>query len=83
MPDLALAMKFNPNLRVMLNSGYFDLGTPFYAAEYTMHHLPIPNKLQKNIEYYHYMSGHMVYLHPESLKKIHDNTVQFINKTHS
>jgi carboxypeptidase C (cathepsin A) len=83
MQDLAMAMKYNPHLKIMLNSGYFDLATPFYAAVYTMHHLPIPDDLQKNIEYYFYMSGHMVYVHPESLKKIHDNTAEFINKTHS
>ncbi len=83
MPDLAAAMKYNPHLKIMLNSGYFDLATPYFAAEYTMHHLPIPNKLQKNIEYHYYMSGHMVYVHPESLKKIHDNTAVFIEKTHN
>jgi carboxypeptidase C (cathepsin A) len=27
--DLALAMKYNPELKVMLNAGYFDLATPF------------------------------------------------------
>ena len=83
MPDLAAAMKYNPNLKVMLNSGYFDLATPYFAADYTMHHLPIPNKLQKNIEYYYYKSGHMVYVHPQSLKEIHDNVAAFIKKTHS
>ncbi len=83
MQDLAMAMKYNPHLKIMLNSGYFDLATPFFAADYTMHHLPIPDKLQKNIEYSYYMSGHMVYVHPESLKKIHDNTAEFIAKTHN
>ncbi len=81
MPDLAMAMKYNPHLKVMLNSGYFDLATPFYAAVYTMKHLPIPEKLQKNIEYKFYDSGHMVYVHPESLKKLHDNVSQFIRET--
>ncbi len=28
MPDLADAMKQNPNLKVLLNAGYFDLATP-------------------------------------------------------
>ncbi len=32
MPDLANAMKYNPNLKVMLNAGYFDLATPFYEG---------------------------------------------------
>jgi len=32
MPDLAWAMKYNPNLKVQLNAGYFDLATPFYEG---------------------------------------------------
>ena len=44
MPDLAIAMKYNPNLKVMLNAGYFDLATPFYEGIYEMQHLPIPAK---------------------------------------
>lgn len=78
MYDLAYAMKFNPNLKIMVNSGYFDLATPYYAAVYTMQHLPIPKALQKNIEYYYYKSGHMVYVNPECLKELHDNCVKFI-----
>ena len=30
--DLAEAMKTNPRLKVMVNGGYYDLATPFYAA---------------------------------------------------
>ena len=82
MPDLAHAMIYNPEMKVMLNMGYFDLGTPYFEGMYEMHHLPMPASLQKNIEYDLYYSGHMVYLHPESLKKLHDNVVKFINKTH-
>ena len=40
--DLADAMKTNPRLKVMLNGGYYDLATPFFAAEYEEKHLPIP-----------------------------------------
>ncbi len=29
--DLALAMKTNPRLKVMLNGGYYDLATPFFC----------------------------------------------------
>lgn len=82
MPDLANAMIYNPELKVMLNMGYFDLGTPYFEGEYEMHHLPMPASLQKNIEYDLYLSGHMVYLHPESLKKLHDNVARFIGATH-
>ncbi|MHB8424866.1 MAG: S10 family peptidase [Gammaproteobacteria bacterium] len=82
MPDLASAMSYNPDLKVLLNAGYFDLATPFYAAVYTMHHLPMADKLQKNIEYAFYPSGHMVYVHVPSLKKLHDNVARFIAATH-
>ncbi|MDE2234220.1 MAG: peptidase S10 [Gammaproteobacteria bacterium] len=82
MPDLASAMIYNPDLKVLLNSGYFDLATPFYAAVFTMHHLPMPDKLQSNIQYAFYNSGHMVYAHIPSLKAIHDNTAKFIESTH-
>jgi carboxypeptidase C (cathepsin A) len=81
MPDLANAMKINPNLKVQLNAGYFDLATPFYQGVYEMHHLPMPGSLQANIEYRFYESGHMVYAKDTSLKMLHDNVAGFIRKT--
>ncbi len=81
MPDLANAMKLNPNLKVQLNAGYFDLATPFYQGVYEMHHLPIPQNLQANIEYRFYESGHMVYAKDASLKQLHDNVADFIRRT--
>jgi hypothetical protein len=56
-PDLANAMKINPNLKVQLNAGYFDLATPFFQGMYEMRHLPMPASLQANIEYKFYDSG--------------------------
>jgi carboxypeptidase C (cathepsin A) len=81
MPDLANAMKLNPNLKVQLNAGYFDLATPFYQGIYEMHHLPIPQSLQGNIEYRFYESGHMVYAKDASLRQLHDNVADFIRRT--
>jgi carboxypeptidase C (cathepsin A) len=78
MPDLAAAMKFAPNMKVMLSGGYFDLGTPFYAAEFEMHQMGLPPALQKNISYHFYPSGHMVYLDPQVLHQLHDDTASFI-----
>lgn len=81
MPDLANAMKINPNLKVQLNAGYFDLATPFYQGVYELHHLPMPTALQTNIEYKFYESGHMVYAKEASLKLLHDNVAAFIKRT--
>ncbi len=79
--DLAEAMKTNPRLKVMVNGGYYDLATPFFAAAYEEKHLLIPQSLAKNIEYDWYESGHMVYVRDESLKQLHDRVAAFIRNT--
>ncbi len=81
MPDLAAAMIQNPNLKVQLNAGLYDLATPYYEGIYEMRQLPIPRKLQANIEYKQYESGHMVYAHEQSLKEIHDAVADFVRRT--
>ena len=82
MPDLAAAMKYNPRLKVMLNGGYYDLATPFFAAIYETNHLPIPANLNANIQTTFYESGHMVYVHEPALKQLHDNVAAFIRSTY-
>jgi carboxypeptidase C (cathepsin A) len=81
MPDLAEAMKYNPNLKVMLNTGYYDLATPFFEGVYEMKHLPISPDLRNNIRFRFYESGHMVYAHEAALKELHDNVANFIRET--
>jgi carboxypeptidase C (cathepsin A) len=79
--DLATAMKTNPKLKVLVNGGYYDLATPFYAAMYEDKHLPISDKIAANIEYSWYESGHMVYVKDECLKQLHDRVAAFIKGT--
>lgn len=81
MGDLAAAMQRNPNLKVQLNGGYYDLATPYYAATYELHHLPMQSALQANIDMHFYTSGHMVYAHEPDLKLLHANVAAFIDKT--
>jgi carboxypeptidase C (cathepsin A) len=80
-PDLAVAMKENPVLKVQLNGGYYDLATPYFAAEYELRQLPIQSSLEANIETHFYTSGHMVYAHEPDLKALHANVAAFIDKT--
>jgi carboxypeptidase C (cathepsin A) len=81
MPYLARAMVHNPKMKVMLNTGYFDLATPFSEGIYELRHLPMPKYLEKNISIDLYKSGHMVYVKPAALKKLRDNVAAFIKKT--
>ena len=79
--DLADAMKTNPHLKVMVNDGYYDLATPFFAAEYEEKHLPIPPSLANNIQYDWYESGHMAYVRDECRKQLHDRVAAFIKSS--
>ncbi len=81
MNDLAMTMKANPKMRIMLAGGYYDLATPYFEGKYEMHHLPIPRKLQDNISYKYYESGHMVYVNEGVLSKFHDDVASFIRGT--
>jgi carboxypeptidase C (cathepsin A) len=80
MGDIAYTMKSNPSMHVLLMGGYFDLGTLYFGATYEMKHLPIPQELEKNIEYKFFPTGHMVYVNEDALKALHDRTAQFIHE---
>jgi len=82
LPDLAIAMGQNPTMKVMLAGGYYDLATAFYAAQFQMQHLPMDEKLQANITYGFYPSGHMVYANESSAKALHDDVAKFIENSH-
>jgi carboxypeptidase C (cathepsin A) len=78
MPDLSVAMKQNPRLKILLMGGYYDLGTTFFGATYEDKHLQIPEKLQSNISYHFFQTGHMVYVTVPALKELHQVTAEFI-----
>ncbi len=81
MPSLAHAMKANPEMHVLVAGGYYDLATPFFEGKFEMLHLPIPNDLQKNIEYHYYPAGHMIYVNDGALRQFHSDVAGFIQRT--
>jgi carboxypeptidase C (cathepsin A) len=80
-PDLAHAITTNPDLRVLVLNGYYDLATPFLATEYMMSHLGLEKALQSHIEMKYYEAGHMMYVHEPSLKKFKEDVSAFIDRT--
>jgi len=66
-PALARAMNNDPGMQLMLNNGYFDMATPFFATDYTVRHMGLPAALAGHVHEFYYPVGHMLYLNPEVL----------------
>jgi carboxypeptidase C (cathepsin A) len=79
--DLAHAMGYNPNLRVLVMQGIYDLATTFLATEYMVSHLNLRKDLRSHIQIQYYDAGHMMYIHEPSLKKFKNDIATFIDQT--
>jgi carboxypeptidase C (cathepsin A) len=74
-------MSVNPSLRIFSANGWFDFATPFFETEYTISHMGLDPKLEKNIVFGYYPSGHMIYLHEPALVKLHGDLDRFYEET--
>jgi carboxypeptidase C (cathepsin A) len=80
-PDLAHALAYNPNLRVLVMNGIYDMATPFLATEYMVSHLNVEKKLSERVEMKYYEAGHMMYIHEPSRKSFKADVAAFIDRT--
>lgn len=76
--DLREAMIQNPDMRIQVQNGYYDLATPFFGTEYTFSHMDLPEELEENIELTYYEAGHMFYTRISDLEKFKEDVVRFI-----
>lgn len=65
--QLRQAMSENPYLHLFVQSGYYDGGTDYFSAKYTMWNLDPAGRLQDRMRFKGYRSGHMMYLRAEDL----------------
>ncbi len=81
--SLSSAMRKNPYMKVFLASGYYDLATPYFAADYTMSSMSLDPTLRHNISTAYYESGHMMYIEKKSLAKLKRDIAAFIQSSTS
>ncbi|MEL6255025.1 MAG: carboxypeptidase [Bacteroidota bacterium] len=80
-PDMARAMSRDPNMKVLILNGYYDIATVFYGVEYSIDHLGLTPEIKDNIIMKYYEAGHMMYTHQPSLEKFKTDVSEFIQAT--
>src|SRR5271155_1621450 len=78
---LRTAMTENPFLHVFVAKGYYDLATPFFAADYTFDHLNLDPSLRSHLSGDYYETGHMTYVQLASLAKMKQDLAKFISES--
>src|SRR5688572_23908440 len=76
--SLKNAMAKNPYMKIFLAQGYYDMATPFYAAEYTVSAMNLDPQLKRNLSFAYYEAGHMMYIEKNSLRKLKEDAAAFI-----
>ena len=80
-PGLRAAMAKNPYLKVLVMEGYYDLATPYAAANYSLDHLDLGPEYRKNISFATYEAGHMVYIDSTMHRKMKRDLVKFMDES--
>ncbi len=79
--NLRKAMAQNPYLKVLVQSGYYDGATTYFAAKYTMGKIDPSGTFKNRLTFKGYRSGHMMYLRKVDLEKANDDLREFIKQS--
>jgi carboxypeptidase C (cathepsin A) len=84
-PDTSEALRSafakNPDMRLFVASGYYDLATPYFATEYTLSHMALDPDQRRRISTAEYEAGHMMYIHEGELARLKRDVEAFIRKS--
>jgi carboxypeptidase C (cathepsin A) len=81
LPEMADALSKDPNVKVLIMNGYYDLATVFYGVEHSISHMDLPKSATDRIIMTYYEAGHMMYTHLPSAKLFRDDLKKFIEDT--
>jgi carboxypeptidase C (cathepsin A) len=75
--DLERALAKNPDFKVLVATGYYDLGTPYFSIRYALDHLAFDSSITSRIASRVYDSGHQLYILPSASKKFSEDGEAF------
>ena len=79
--DLRYAMALNPNMKVFVCHGVFDLVTPYFSSQRVIQSMNLPTELKKNISFQIYHGGHMFYTWKYSRELFKSHMKKFFSAT--
>lgn len=79
--NLRQAMAQNPNLHLLVQSGYYDGACDYFNAKYNLWQLDPGGKFQHRMKWEGYRSGHMMYLRKDDLATANQHLREFILST--
>jgi carboxypeptidase C (cathepsin A) len=77
---LRQAMMKNPAMKVLVASGYYDLATPYFEAEYTVAHMGLPEADRGRVRFAYYECGHMPYIRAVDHRKFKEDVARFVRE---
>jgi carboxypeptidase C (cathepsin A) len=78
---LRSALARNPYLKIFVAMGYYDMATPYFAVDYTLHHISLDPVLLKNFSTGYYEAGHMMYIDEKQLGRLRADVGKFIEES--
>ena len=79
-PSLERAFAKNPEMRLYVAEGYYDMATPYYAVEYTLAHMAVDPRIRASgIMTERFEAGHMVYIDAPSMTRMREGLRRFID----
>ena len=70
-PRLRSGLALNPQLKVLIAHGYFDLATPYFASKYVVERLELDEAISPNLSLTVYPGGHMFYTRADARKQFY------------
>ena len=77
-PSLERAFVKNPDMKLYVALGYYDMATPYWAVQYTLDHMSVDPKIRAGIRKGYFTAGHMMYIDEPSMKGMRADLRTFI-----
>lgn len=78
--SLRSAFAKNNYMKLFIAFGYYDLATPYFAAQYTLDHMGLDPSLRGNITAGYYEAGHMMYIDRKSIESLKNDVGAFLQR---